>query len=198
MFVVQDFLQAEHRHAGNADPIAECLPLRVAEAGRFVLNERVKDIDVLCAVCEHPESRIADELCTTGEAEEVGPVAVGVGQDAHVAIAGVKRFAVLAEHSFEADLSQWGFEGRAVQVFDQGELRGGFHHRHFHGLAAAAPGLLQQGCHDGVGDSLPGDLVAQDRGSKGRFAVNHRVKSSEARSGLDHIIVGGAPCVGPG
>ena len=71
------------------------------------------------------------------------------------------------------------------------ELDGGLQHRNFNRLAAAAAGDLVERRHDGVGDRLAGELVADHCRHIGRLTVHLREQSRDTGAGLNQIVIGG-------
>ena len=79
----------------------------------------------------------------------------------------------------------------AEHVFGQVELDGRFEHRNFDRLTASAARDLVERRQDRVGNCLPGELVANNRGHIRGLAVHLREQACDAGAGLDEIVIGG-------
>ena len=146
-------------------------------------------------------ARRIGEFGPPDEGEEGAPVAVRIGQDAGVAIARAVGAALRAEHARIAEAPQRRVEDGAGEVLRGQELHRRLEHRRLHRLPAAAALPLQQRGEDGIGDGLPGELVADDAGDVGgrgvrRPAARLAAQRREAGGRLDDVVVGRLVAVG--
>src|SRR5438046_3070249 len=93
------------------------------------------------------EARIHLKFRPADEVEEIAPVPIRIGQNAHVAVGSPKWLPPRADDADVTGRTKRRFERKAEQVLDISEFRSGLKHRHLDRLTAAAAFALKQ-CGD--------------------------------------------------
>src|SRR3954464_12354317 len=96
----------------------------------FLLDDLVECLKMGYSLDQRKEAGVGLHFWAPHEVEEVAPVAIRIGKDAHITVAGAKRLAARADDAGIAGVAERRLEGKAEQMLDIGELRRGLEHRH--------------------------------------------------------------------
>ena len=117
------------------------------------------------------EARIIGEVRTAGDAEEISPMPVGVGEDADMPVGGTMRPPIGSEHPGIARRPDRRVESQPAHML--GHDKGGhrFEHRDLDRLAEPSVHALQQCGHHRIDHRQPDRLVADQGRDKARIAA---------------------------
>ena len=195
--VAQQVLRRAHRRVGHVEAFEDDDPLRRRARGQGGGEDLVQLVDAAAALGGIPEPGELGHLGTADLVQDLGPVALRVGQHADPAVLGLVRPPPRREHAHVADLAAL-LEGRRAHVLGEAERGHQLEHRHldiaWHLAGALA---IEEGCHDRVGEVDARHLVGGDAGRIERRPVAHLEQAGEARRRLDHVVVGRLAGIAP-
>ncbi len=191
MRVAHQVVRQAHGLRGNVEPLEDGEPFGRRARGQSAGQDVVELVDARAALGGVLEPVELGDVRAADLGQDLGPVALRIGQHADPAVLGLVGPARGRDDAHVADLAVL-LEGGGAHVLGQAEGRHQLEHRHLDVARhlAGALAIEQRGQH-GVGEMHAGDLVGGDAGRVERRAIAHLEQAGEARGRLDHVVVGG-------
>ena len=178
-------------HCGNIGRIEQGEPfIRRLGRGDF-LDHGVEVVDIFGTGRVGREARILEDFRSSADLEELGPLFVGIGDEADIAVLRGVGLAVGIDRAGIGEAAIARDEGLSVQVFDHVEEGETLHHRDLDELAAPGALAVEQGGERRIGGKQANRLVGDERGRVFRRATGaHGVERGKAGRALNKVVIG--------